>query len=41
MRSIGVLVRTGRALRLELVRSNWELDWLYYAANRLDGCAAP
>lgn len=40
MRTIGVLVRTGRGLRLELVRSNWELAWLYYAADRLDGRAA-
>ena len=40
MRTIGVLACSGNRLRLNLARSNWELSWLYYAADRLDGRVA-
>ena len=40
MRTIGVLACSSNRLRLNLARSNWELSWLYYAADRLDGRAA-
>ena len=35
MRTVGMLVRSGGRLRLDFARSNWQLAWLWYAADRL------
>ena len=40
MRTVAVLVKTGRCRILKFARSNWELTWLYYAADRFGDPAA-
>lgn len=36
MRSVARLVRTGRRWRLDIAKSNFRLDWLFYAACQLE-----
>ena len=40
MRTVAVLVKTGGRRILKFARSNWELTWLYYAADRFGDPAA-